>query len=154
MASEQVRNLIRISAEHVPEGTELVAWQNFLTIKELHDSLGCTGRGRTYRDVRPVLDMLKKKGHLPWAHDLWIVSSSVVHQLLPERYGSSETGTPLTGGPASPEARYKLADWVASVYANLIDAVLSILAPEQKGSFMEMAQRVNERRSPLVGDSS
>lgn len=63
-------------------------------------------------------------------------------------------GIALVGGPASNENRYKLADWVAGVYANITDAVLSILAPAQKQTFMEMVQRVNERRPPVVGDSS
>jgi hypothetical protein len=154
MAEQQVRNLIYISPEYAPAGTDLVAWQNFLRIKELHDELGCRGRGRTYQDVRPVLAMLKKRGHLSWALDLWIVSSSVVHQLLPERYASNATGTALLGGPASNEDRYKLADWVATVYANLIDAVLSILAPEQKVAFAEMVKHVNERRPPSGAGSS
>lgn len=154
MAEQQVRNLIYISPEHVPEGMELVAWQNFLDVKEMHDQSGCRGRGRNYKDVRPVLAMLKKRGHLTWALDLWIISSSVVHQLLPERYGSMATGIELVGGPASNENRYKLADWIASVYANITDAVLSILAPAQKQAFIEMVQRVNERRPALVRDSS
>jgi hypothetical protein len=82
-----------------------------------------------------MLGMLKADGHLPWAHDLWVVSSGVVHGLVPEFYLSSATGTRVKGGPADPEMRYKLSGWLGSIYANITDSMLAILDPEKRPQF-------------------
>ncbi len=138
VAVQRSENLKKVDAGVVPDGTAQAVADELAQLQQLHANLGCAGHGRGYGDVKWMLGMLKANGHLPWAHDLWVVSSGVVHGLVPEFYLSSATGIRVKGGPADPETRYKLSGWLASIYANVTDGMLAIQDPGKRPQFKDV----------------
>jgi hypothetical protein len=97
----------------------------------LHTAMGCSGRGRTNRDVRPVLKMLRGTSRVVWAYDLWKVSSGVAHLAMPGRHTSLIEGEEVHGGPAPDEFRHRLFTWSSTMFANFYSGLLSLLAPSK-----------------------
>src|SRR5207249_11790051 len=78
------------------------------------------------------VEMLQKRVHVPWAHDLWVGSSAIAHVLVPDQYWSAATGTVVKGGPAEPQARIDLSMWSTRIYFNLIYCCLGALVPAKQ----------------------
>jgi len=131
-------NIAKVDANLVPEGTSAAVQERLDRLTEIHKKLGCTGTGRTWQDVRPMLALLKKQGRIPWAHDLWVAESGVAHGLIPDQYWSSVTGVTMKGGPAEPEARKLLAQWLVKTYFNFAYCCVGILRPAETKRFREM----------------
>jgi hypothetical protein len=148
IAQGRMENLSKISRRSRPAGTSSRAKRRLATVKRLHDS-GCRGPGRRYSDVQPMLALLKRRRILPWAYDLWVVSSSFIHGMLPDRYFTTSTGTPIMGGPADLAHRQKLTEWSTTTYANLFSSALIMLAPGRLPNFNGMVQTLETAGAQL-----
>jgi len=148
IAQGRLDNLSKISRRSRAPGTSTRARRRLAAVKMLHD-VGCRGPGRRYSDVQPMLALLKRRRIIPWAYDLWVVSSSFVHGMLPDRYFTTGLGTPTMGGPADLTHRQKLTDWSVTVYANLFSSVLIMLAPEKLPNFNGTVQTLKAAGAQL-----
>jgi hypothetical protein len=142
MTRQFMDNIAKVDPAVVPAGTQKAVSDRLNDLAQLHTKLGCTGHGRGYSDVRPTLEMLKKRGHVPWAHDLWVASSAVAHGLMPDQYWSAATGTLIKGGPAEPQARIDLAMWATRIYFNLVYCCLGVLAPGKQPDLKKAVGKV------------
>ena len=95
-----------------------------------HDRTGCTGTGRTYRDVRWSLKSLEKTTSASWPLELWYATSATAHQLMPHRLARVVDGVARWGGPSPSSER---AFWLrvsTVVFGNIYLYAFGVLRPE------------------------
>src|SRR5258708_27530 len=142
MTRQFIDNIAKVDPALIPAGTQKAVSDRLNDLTQLHTKLGCAGGGRGYSDVKPTLEMLKKRGHVPWAHDLWVGSSAVAHGLMPDQYWSAATGTLVKGGPAELQARIELSMWATRVYFNLVYCCLGALVPGKQADLKKAVGNV------------
>jgi len=115
--------------ESFDEGAPAAVAEKLDRLIQLHAAMGCVGRGRTNRDVRPILRSLRGISRVTWAYDLWKVSSGVAHLAMPGRDITHVDGEEVHGGPAPDEFRHSLFTWSSTVFANFYSGLIHLLAP-------------------------
>jgi len=60
------------------------AAQRLQDIQSIHAAEGCSCKGHSWGDVRPMLQHLDSGG-INWPYGLWVITSAAAHQLLPGR---------------------------------------------------------------------
>jgi hypothetical protein len=149
IAGARVENLLRVRRKARHPGSLTVARRRLISARTRHDAT-CSGPGRSYSDVRPMLIYLRsrRKG-IPWAYDVWVSSSAFIHGQLPDRYRSAADGQVIFGGPASLAHRRQLIDWTTTLYANIFASCLLIVAPSQLERFTALTTALNPQTGAL-----
>ena len=109
-------------------------------VTQRHQASGCTGRGRSYKDVAPMLLYWQRRYQLGWPADLWRMTSGVGHHMTPYRAATISDGQVTWGGPMPLSERAFQLHRVHTVYANLMQYVVLAIIPTQVEAFREMTK--------------
>ena len=109
-------------------------------VTQRHQATGCVGRGRSYRDVAPMLLYWQSHYKLGWPADLWRMTSGVGHHMTPFRATTIADGQVTWGGPMPLKERAFQLHRVHTVFANLMQYVVLAITPTQVEAFREMTK--------------
>jgi|GEM_PF-4526259 len=109
-------------------------------VTQRHQGSGCTGRGRSYKDVAPMLLYWQSRYELGWPADLWRMTSGVGHHMTPYRAATTTDGQVTWGGSMPLRERAFQLHRVHTVYANLMQYVVLAVVATQVVAFREMTR--------------